>query len=122
MNEDNLKKPWTKGQSGNPSGRPKGSKNRSTIARYWLGTTEKVKNPITGLEEEMTQEDLITLSQIKKAREEDTAAYRALMDSGYGSPVQQIEETQVQQVDLSQYSADEIKEFLKAEKKDDTGA
>ena len=118
MNEDNLKKPWKKGESGNPSGRPKGSKNRSTIARYWLSTTEKVKNPITGLEEEMSQEDLITLSQIKKAREEDTGAYMALMDSGYGSPVQQIEETQVQQVDLSNYSAEEIKEFLKASKQD----
>ena len=112
MNEDNLKKPWKKGNSGNPNGRPKGSKNRSTIARLWLGTSQNVKNPITGEMETMTQEDLITLSQIKKAREEDTGAYRALMDSAYGSPVQQIEETQMQQIDLSDYSAEDIKEFL----------
>jgi len=33
--EDNLKPAWDKGESGNPNGRPKGSKNRSTIARQW---------------------------------------------------------------------------------------
>ncbi len=27
---------WEKGKSGNPGGRPKGSKNRSTIVRKWL--------------------------------------------------------------------------------------
>ena len=112
MNEDNLKQPWKKGESGNPGGRPKGAKNRSTIAKLWLGTSQNVKNPITEEMETMTQEDLITLSQIKKARGEDTGAYRALMDSAYGSPVQQIEETQMQQIDLSDYSAEDIKEFL----------
>jgi len=29
--EDNLKPAWGKGESGNPNGRPKGSKNRATI-------------------------------------------------------------------------------------------
>ncbi len=119
MNEDNLKKPWKKGQSGNPAGRPKGSKNRSTIAKYWLETSQSVKNPITGEIEIMTQEDLITLSQIKKAREEDTGAYRALMDSAYGSPIQQIEETQMPTLDLSGYTAEEIKEILNSDKKNE---
>mgnify|MGYP003326242987 CR=1 FL=1 len=31
-----LKEPWQEGQSGNPNGRPKGSKNRSTILREIL--------------------------------------------------------------------------------------
>lgn len=82
---------FKKGQSGNPNGRPKGSKNRSTIAKYWLEVNQKLKNPITGKEENMTQEDLMTLALIKKAREGDVNAYKALMDSGYGSAMQTIE-------------------------------
>jgi hypothetical protein len=83
-NEENLK-PFKKGQSGNPSGRPKGSLSRSTIARRWLETFENTKNPITGDYENLTQEDIGTLALIKKMRQGDVAAYKALMDSGYGT-------------------------------------
>ena len=91
-NEENLKS-WSPGQSGNPKGRPKGSKNRSTIARKWLDSKEKFKNPLTGEIELLTQEDINTLAQILKAREGDTPAYKALEDSAYGAPVQQIDQT-----------------------------
>ena len=91
-NDENLK-PATKGEIRNPNGRPKGSKNRSTIARQWLETTQKAKNPITGVEETLSQEDLGTLAMVKKMRDGDVSAYKALMDSGYGAPVQQIEQT-----------------------------
>lgn len=94
MNEggtpENLK-PFKPGESGNPSGRPVGSRNRSTIARKWLELLGKHKNPLTEEETEITEEDLITLAQIKKAREGDTKAYQALMDSGYGAPKQPVE-------------------------------
>jgi hypothetical protein len=90
-------KPFDKGESGNPSGRPKGSKNRSTIARKWLEVNQSLKNPLTGESETMSQEDLMTLALIKKAREGDVTAYKALMDSGYGAPLQQIEQTNVEQ-------------------------
>lgn len=103
---------WSKGESGNPNGRPKGAKNRSTIARYWLEVNQNLKNPLTGSEETMSQEDLMTLALIKKAREGDVAAYRALMDSGYGAPVQQVEQTQTN-IDLSGLSTDEIKDLLR---------
>ena len=86
--EDNLKPNWEKGESGNPNGRPKGSKNRSTIARFWLEANQKAKNPITGVEETLTQEDLGTLAMVKKMRDGDVSAYKALMDSGYGAPKQ----------------------------------
>ncbi len=92
-NEKNLKKPWKKGESGNPKGRKKGSKNRSTIARKWLEVKEKFRNPITGEIEELTQEDITTLAQILKARKGDTNSYKALEDSAYGSPTQQINQT-----------------------------
>ena len=103
---------WEKGESGNPNGRPKGSKNRSTIARHWLQVNQNLKNPLTGQEETMSQEDLMTLALIKKAREGDVNAYKALMDSGYGAPVQQIEQTNTD-IDLSGMSTDELKELLK---------
>ena len=91
--EDNLKPAWNKGESGNPNGRPKGSKNRSTIARRWLEVNQSLKNPLTGENETMSQEDLMTLALIKKAREGDVNAYKALMDSGYGAPLQQIDQS-----------------------------
>jgi hypothetical protein len=90
-------KPFEEGKSGNPNGRPKGSRNRSTIARRWLEVNQKLKNPLTSEEETMSQEDLMTLALIKKARDGDVNAYKALMDSGYGAPVQQIEQTNIEQ-------------------------
>lgn len=111
-NEKNLKPAWQKGESGNPKGYTKGQKNRSTIARYWLEVNQNLKNPLTGDNENMSQEDLMTLALIKKAREGDVQAYRALMDSGYGAPVQQIEQTNTE-IDLSSLSTDEIKDLLK---------
>jgi hypothetical protein len=35
----------------------------------------------------------MTLALLKKARNGDVAAYKQLMDSGYGMPTQQIEHT-----------------------------
>lgn len=95
-NIENLKS-WAKGESGNPNGRPKGAKNRSTIARKWLEVNQSLKNPLTGENETMSQEDLMTLALIKKAREGDVSAYKALMDSGYGAPLQQVEQTILEQ-------------------------
>jgi len=88
---------WKKGESGNPNGRPKGALNRSTIARKWLEVNQSLKNPLTGENETMSQEDLMTLALIKKAREGDVTAYKALMDSGYGAPLQQVEQTILEQ-------------------------
>lgn len=95
--ENIIDKQFQKGQSGNPNGRPKGSLNRSTIAKYWLEVNQNLKNPLTGENETMSQEDLMTLALIKKAREGDVNAYKALMDSGYGAPTQQINQTIIEQ-------------------------
>jgi hypothetical protein len=99
------------GEIRNPNGRPKGSLNRSTIARKWLEVNQSLKNPLTGDNETMSQEDLMTLALIKKARDGDVNAYKALMDSGYGAPVQQIEQTNTE-IDLSGLTTDELKELL----------
>jgi hypothetical protein len=105
---------WQSGESGNPNGRPKGSKNRSTIAKYWLEMEQSIINPLTGQNEVVSQEDAMTLALIKKAREGDTNAYKALMDSGYGAPIQQVEQTQTN-VDLTGLSSDDIRQLLKGE-------
>ena len=94
--EDNLKK-FSSEYQPEKNGRPKGSRNRSTIAKYWLEVNQNLKNPLTGDNEVMSQEDLMTLALIKKAREGDVNAYKALMDSGYGAPLQQIEQTNIEQ-------------------------
>ena len=92
-NPENLKN-FKKGQSGNPKGRAKGSRNRSTIAREMLALMSKQINPITDEEQELTHEEIITLAQVHKAmKDKDTNAYKALMDSAYGAPKQEIEST-----------------------------
>ena len=97
MANKDIEPRWEKGESGNPNGRPKGSRNRSTIARQWLEVNQNLKNPLTGVNETMSQEDLMTLALIKKARDGDVSAYKALMDSGYGAPLQSIENTIIEQ-------------------------
>lgn len=82
-NPQNIK-PARPGECRNPAGRPKGSRNRSTIVREWLEASEKIVNPITGKQEHLTQADIITLALIKRARRGDVPAWNALMDSGFG--------------------------------------
>lgn len=97
-NPENLK-PFKPGQSGNPDGRPKGSLNRSTIALKWLQLAMKDTNLMTGVEEQLTLEERMTLTMIKKAIDEkDVAAYKAVLDSGYGSPKQTSEVTMTEDV------------------------
>lgn len=76
---------FKKGQSGNPNGRPKGSKGKAKRIRQCLGITTKTDNRLTG--EPMATlsiEELITLAIIAKALEGNTNAYRAIMDNAYG--------------------------------------
>ena len=95
-NEENLK-PFKKGEVSNPNGRPKGSKNRSTIVKELLEFASSQKNVLTGEQETLTQEQAITLAMLLKAGKGDVNAYKALMDSCYGAPVQQIEQTNIEQ-------------------------
>ena len=93
---DNLKK-FSSEYQPEKNGRPKGSRNRSTIARKWLEAMQDSKNPITGEIENLSQEDIMTLALLNKARKGDVNAYKQLMDSGYGLPKQQVENTIIEQ-------------------------
>jgi hypothetical protein len=76
-------KPFQPGQSGNPAGRPEGSRNRATVLRRLLevAATYQVNN---GDEHEGTIEDRIAAAQIDKALKGDTFAFKEIMDSVYG--------------------------------------
>jgi hypothetical protein len=86
-------KPFKKGQSGNPNGRPKGRRNRSTLVREWLEVSQNVKNPLTGEMEQLEQQDLIVLALIKKARSGDVQAAKELMDSAHGKITDRLDMT-----------------------------
>ena len=77
------------------NGRKKGARNRKTIVREWLMVEQEFKNPLTGTVETLSQADIMTLAIISKARKGDVAAFRELMDSGYGK------NTEVQETMLS---------------------
>lgn len=93
-NEQNLI-PAKKGEIRNPKGRGKGARNRKTIVMEWLMVEQKFKNTLTGQEETLSQADIITLAIIQKARKGDVAAFRELMDSGFGK------NTEIQETTLS---------------------
>ena len=69
---------------GNPLGRPKGLRNRSTIVREWLEASYKKINPITGQNETLQIQDHLVISLIGKALKGDVQAFRELFDSGHG--------------------------------------
>lgn len=80
----------------NLDGRPPGSRNRSTIALKWLQIVIQDENMFTKVLEHMTLEDAMTMRQIAKALNKDnadTAAYKAVFDSAYGTPKQTVDTT-----------------------------
>ena len=76
--------PPKKGEIRNPKGKPKGTKNRSTILKKWIEVTAKLKNPITGKEEIGTVEDKVNLALITRALAGDVSAIKEINDTLYG--------------------------------------
>lgn len=96
------------------AGRPRGSRNRSTVVREILQLANWGRNPLTGMQEKLSQEYRITLAILAKALKGDVNAYKALMDNAYKPHAQEIE-TKIQTIDLSEFSTDELKGFLNDE-------
>ena len=111
------------GKTGNPNGRPKGTRNRSTIVREWLEATESMKNPITGQSEKLTQYDIITLALIQKARKGDVQAFKELMDSSFVKIPDKLlaENKNTFQSDLTQEESRKIINRLKSEMDNNNG-
>lgn len=85
-NEKNLNPPWTKGESGNPKGRPKGSRNRKTIIKEILES-----DSLDGSGMQIV--DQITHALVKRALEGNVSAFRELMDSAYGKVADKAEQS-----------------------------
>ncbi len=94
-NEKNLMPPAKKGEVRNPNGRKPGTKNRTTIVRQIMEMTGVLPDTILAnltarypaMKGKLSIEEIITIQQIDKAiMQQDTAAYKAVMDSAYGTP------------------------------------
>lgn len=93
------------------NGVKKGSLQRRSVIRKWLEVGELGVNEINGKTEFLSQEDLMTIAMIFKARNGDVQAYKQLMDSAYGFPTQAIEQT-IEQVDFSSFTFEQIENAI----------
>jgi len=82
------------------NGRPLGSRSRSTIARKVLEMNallpnemfEQLKANFPDIEQKMSAEEIATIVMLGAAiAKKDVNAYKAIMDSAYGAPKQEIE-------------------------------
>ena len=83
MNAHNLVS-FPKGVSGNPNGRPKGTKNRSTLVRELLEMESTFDNPLTEQSVKLSYVEQIIIAQIAEARKGSVQAFKELMDSAFG--------------------------------------
>lgn len=78
---------FQKGKSGNPKGKPKGTRNRATVLRELLDLVVDGKHPVSGDNIKLTQEQLMGIKIIQEAIEKgNVQAFNAVMDSVYGKP------------------------------------
>lgn len=89
-NEQNLI-PAKKGEVRNPNGRPKGVANSKTRLLRLLELVTKVRNPVTGEEEEFSIAEQLDMQIIAKARKGDLKAYEIILDRLEGKPKQATE-------------------------------
>ena len=78
--ERGAKTQFNKGVSGNPAGKPKGVQNSKTRLLRLLELVTKMKNPVTGEEEEFSLAEQLDMQVIAKARKGDLKAYEMILD------------------------------------------
>jgi hypothetical protein len=77
-------KPFKKGESGNPNGRPEGVRNRSTVLKELLATECDFTNPLTFKKESAELEKQLMVALIAKGKRGDVQAIREILDTVYG--------------------------------------
>jgi len=91
----NKETQFEKGECGNPNGRPKGTRNRSTIIREFLNRDIEWED-IDGKPKKLQVIEAMTAEQIKKAiKNGDTSAFNAVLNHGYGNPEQELKHSGV---------------------------
>ena len=89
-NPENLNEPWKEGDpSPNPSGRPKGSKNLSTILKAML--EEDVEVVIDGKKERRQFQEVIIRKLLKKANDGEIRAIKEIFDRVDGKSKQEVQ-------------------------------
>ena len=84
--------PFQPGQSGNPAGRPAGSRNIKTILRELLDVAAQVKDNDGNLHE-VTQLDVICAKLVNMAKEGDLASIDRVFDRLEGKAAQSVDMT-----------------------------
>lgn len=78
------------GQSGNPAGREKGSKNRATVLKELLNLKIEGKT-LDGKEEKMTVESAVIGALVRKAMNGDVTAIKEIQDTVHGKMPDKLE-------------------------------
>jgi hypothetical protein len=85
-NDQNLK-PWKSGQSGNPAGKPKGTKHLSTWIQELMEDENFVRKLANGKTKKEAPVKAIVATLIQKAVDGDMKAFDLLAKYGYGTKV-----------------------------------
>jgi len=75
------------------NGRPKGSLSAKTILNKFLSLEQEYENPVTGVFENMSVYEMMSLSIIAKAKDGDLQAYKEILDRLEGKAQQNIDHT-----------------------------
>ncbi|NDG30686.1 hypothetical protein EB118_11515 [bacterium] len=110
------------GSHGKETGRPKGSRNRSTIVREWLEALYTKTNPISGKPEKLSIQDHMVISLIGKALKGDVPAFKELMDSGHGKIIDGLDVTSKGESIVAERLSPEERRMLIDKLRSDMGA
>lgn len=96
MNDQNLK-PFPSGDAHpRKGGRPKGSKNLTTLLRKYLKTKAEITHPTSGEKQKLAMQDIIAMKLIDLAQKGNIKAIREIWDRIEGTPMQHHEIMQLQ--------------------------
>lgn len=105
-------KPFKKGVSGNPKGRPKGTLNFSTVFENALRKLSKGKDEDISLLEEK-----LVLTGFEKAMEGDYRYWNSIMDRRFGKDSKKQEDVEPKEKMILLFSEEELKDIEQGKKK-----